>query len=84
MLQIIFKTTITDLSFLHLKSKFYSMKKIFILIMIVAFVVAFYVPKGEKYSVIVMAIAVVIFMFGMMKLSSKLPSKNEDEDDENI
>ncbi|GEC77140.1 hypothetical protein FAQ01_00100 [Flavobacterium aquatile] len=52
--------------------------------MIVAFLVAFYVPKGEKYSVIVMAIAVVIFMFGMMKLSSKLPSKNDEEDDENI
>ena len=43
--------------------------------------VAIYNQKSEKPNVIITAIAVVIFMFGMMKLSSKMPSKNQDDDD---
>jgi uncharacterized membrane protein len=60
------------------------MKKLLIPIMIVAFLVAFYNQKNDKPSVIITVIAVVIFMFGMMKLSAKIPSKNQDEEDENI
>jgi nitrate/nitrite transporter NarK len=59
------------------------MKKLLILIIIVAFIIAFYIQKEGKVNVIITAIAVVIFMFGMMKLSAKTPSKNQDEEDEN-
>lgn len=58
------------------------MKKFFILLIVVAFLVAFYNQDQEKPNVYITVIAVVIFMFGMMKLSSKVPSKNTDEDEE--
>ena len=57
------------------------MKKLLIPIIILAIIVAFYIPKNEKWNVIITAIAVAIFMFGMMKLSAKTPSKNQDNDD---
>ena len=52
--------------------------------MILAILVAFYIPKIGKLNVIFTTIAVVIFMFGMMKLSAKTPSKNQDDDDATI
>ena len=60
------------------------MKKLLIPIIILAIIVAFYIPKNEKWNVIITAIAVAIFMFGMMKLSAKTPSKNQDNDDTTI
>lgn len=60
------------------------MKKLFIPIMILAFVVAFYNQREVKPNVFITVIAVVIFMFGMMKLSAKVPSKNQDDDDKDI
>ncbi len=60
------------------------MKKLLIPLIIVALLIAFYIPKEGKLNVIVMAIAVVVFMFGMMKISSKTSSKNQEEDDESI
>lgn len=59
------------------------MKKLFIPITIIAFIVAFYNQRMEQPNVFITVIAVVIFMLGMMKLSSKLPSKNEEENDKN-
>ena len=56
------------------------MKKLLIPIIILAIIVAFYIPKNEKWNVIITAIAVAIFMFGMMKLSAKTPSKNQDNE----
>lgn len=58
------------------------MKKFFILLIVVAFLVAFYNQDQEKPNVYITVIAVVVFMFGMMKLSSKVPSKNTDEDEQ--
>ena len=52
------------------------------LLIAVAFFVAFYNQGQEKPNLFVTVIAVVIFMFGMMKLSSKVPSKNQDEEEE--
>ena len=60
------------------------MKKLLFPIMILAILVAFYIPKIGKLNVIFTTIAVVIFMFGMMKLSAKTPSKNQDDDDATI
>ena len=57
------------------------MRKLFYLLIIVAFIVAFYNQRQEKPNVIITVISVVIFMFGMMKLSSKIESKNQDNDE---
>ena len=48
-----------------------TMKKLLIPIMILAILVAFYIPKNGKLNLIFTVFAVVIFMFGMMKLSAK-------------
>lgn len=50
--------------------------------MAIAFIVAFYNQRQEKPNVIITVIAVVIFMFGMMKLSSKIESKNKENDEQ--
>lgn len=58
------------------------MKNFFYLLMAIAFIVAFYNQRQEKPNVIITVIAVVIFMFGMMKLSSKIESKNKENDEQ--
>lgn len=60
------------------------MKKFIIPIMIVAIFVAFYQQKTAHPNVIITVICVAIFMLGMMKLSSKIPPKNNDDDSEKI
>lgn len=50
--------------------------------MIVAIFFAFYEQNKTKPNVIITVISVVVFMFGMMKLSAKIPP-NEDKDDNN-
>ena len=60
------------------------MKKILLPITILAILFAFYIPKNGKLNLIFTVIAVVIFMFGMMKLSAKTPSKNKEDDDATI
>ena len=52
--------------------------------MIVAIFVAFYQQKTGHPNVIVTVICVAIFMLGMMQLSSKIPPKNNDDDNEKI
>jgi len=54
------------------------MKKFVILLMVLAIGVALYEQTSTEKNVYVMVIAIVIFMMGMMRLSSKTPSKNED------
>jgi small neutral amino acid transporter SnatA (MarC family) len=60
------------------------MKKIVILIMFLAIGVAFYEQTSEDKNVFVMVGAIVIFMMGMMRLSSKTPSKNQDNDEDDV
>ena len=60
------------------------MKKIFMLLIVAAFFVAFYNQGQEKPNLFVAVIAVVIFMFGMLKLSSKVTSKNREEEEEDF
>lgn len=67
-----------------MKSKDKDMKKFIFPIMIIAVLIAFYeVQKSEK-NVYLLAIATGIFMFGMMRLSAKTPSKNQDKVEENV
>lgn len=58
------------------------MNKILIPLMAVCFFIAFYEQNEEKPNQIITALAVVVFVFGMIKLSAKTPSKNQDNDNE--
>jgi Ca2+/Na+ antiporter len=58
------------------------MNKILIPLMVVCFFIAFYEQNEEKPNQIITALAVVVFVFGMIKLSAKTPSKNQDNDNE--
>ena len=60
------------------------MKKFIIPIMIVAIFVALYQQSSNEKNVYVMVVAIVVFMIGMMKLSAKTPSKNQDKEDDNV
>jgi hypothetical protein len=60
------------------------MKKFLIPMMIVAITVAFYEQVSAEKNTYIMIIAIVIFMMGMMQLSAKTPSKNQDKEDENV
>jgi uncharacterized membrane protein YoaK (UPF0700 family) len=52
--------------------------------MIIAIIVALYEQVSAEKNVYIMVIAIVIFMMGMMQLSAKTPSKNQDKEDENV
>ena len=60
------------------------MKKFIIPIMVIAILVAFYEQKSEEKNVYVMVIAIAVFMFGMMRLSAKTPSKNQDKEEDDV
>ncbi|WP_114754695.1 hypothetical protein [Flavobacterium glaciei] len=60
------------------------MKKFIIPIMVVAITVALYEQVSAEKNVYILVIAIVIFMMGMMQLSAKTPSKNQDKEDENV
>ena len=54
------------------------MKKIYIPIMALAGVFALFEQSKEKPNVYIMIVAIVVFMYGMMRLTAKVPSKNQD------
>jgi nitrate/nitrite transporter NarK len=61
-----------------------AMKKLLIPIIIIAIIVALYEQGKADKNVWVMIVAVVIFMFGMMRLSAKIPSKNQDKNEDDV
>ena len=58
------------------------MKAFKILIMILAIGVVLYEQVSEEKNTYIMIIAIVVFMYGMMQLSAKTPSKNQDKEEE--
>ena len=60
------------------------MKKVLLPIMIIAILVAFYEQSLEKKNVYIQVISIVVFMFGMMKLSAKVPSKNQEKEEDDV
>lgn len=52
--------------------------------MVVAILIALYEQSKDQSNVYVMIIAIVVFMFGMMRLSAKTPSKNQDKEDQDV
>ncbi len=51
--------------------------------MIVAIGVGLYEQSKAQPNVYIMVIAVIIFMYGMMRLSAKTPSKHSETEEEN-
>ncbi|BDB57690.1 hypothetical protein [Flavobacterium ammonificans] len=60
------------------------MKKIIIPMMLVAILIAFFEQQKTDGNVYIMAGAIVIFMYGMMRVSAKTPSKSQDKNEENV
>lgn len=58
------------------------MKTFKILIMVLAISVALYEQVSEDKNIYVTVIAIVVFMFGMMQLSAKTPSKNQEKEEQ--
>ena len=52
--------------------------------MVIAIFVALYQQARNKKNVYIMVIAIIVFMIGMMKLSAKTPSKNQDKEDDHV
>ncbi|MGL5111083.1 MAG: hypothetical protein ACRC6O_00435 [Flavobacterium sp.] len=60
------------------------MKKIRILIVVLAIGIAFYEQTKPEKNVYLIVLALFIFMFGMMRLSAKTPSKNQIKEDNDV
>ena len=60
------------------------MKRLLIPVMIIAIFIAFYEQSSEDKNVYIMIIAIVVFMFGMMRLSANTPSKNQEKDEKDV
>ncbi|WP_228520964.1 hypothetical protein [Flavobacterium sp. HJJ] len=52
--------------------------------MAIAIGTALYEQTSTDKNIYVMVIAIVIFMMGMMRLSSKTPSKNQDNNEDDV
>lgn len=59
------------------------MRKLYIPIMIVAIGVALYEQSKNSPNIYIMIGAIILFMYGMMRLTAKVPSKNQDNSEEN-
>lgn len=61
------------------------MKKVFIIIVLIAAFFAFYTPKEvSNYSIYIKVAAIVIVMIGVMKLMQKVPSRNQENKEDEI
>lgn len=58
------------------------MKKIIIPVIFVAIIVGLFEQSKDKPNIYILCAAVAVFMFGMMQLSSKVPSKNQKKKEE--
>lgn len=56
------------------------MKKNFLLIMLVAIAIGLYEQAQDQPNVFKLIAAMVLLMFGLMKLSEKIPSKESEND----
>ena len=52
--------------------------------MVIAILIALYEQSLADKNVYIMVVAIAIFMFGMLRLSAKTPSKNQDENEDNV
>ena len=62
--------------------KTFTMKKLWIPFMFVAIIVGLFEQSKDKPNIYILCGAIAVFMYGMMQLTSKVPSKNEEEEKE--
>jgi len=60
------------------------MKKMILPIMLLAIGAAFYEQTKPQPNIYITAIAVAVFMFGIMWFSSKTPSKNQENNEDDV
>ena len=58
--------------------------KLLLTIMAIAIFYAINEQSKTDKSIISTIVAIFIFMFGMMRLSAKIPSKNQENNDDNV
>lgn len=58
------------------------MRKLFIPFMFVAIIVGLFEQSKAKPNIYILCGAVAVFMYGMMQLTSKVPSKKDEEKEE--
>ncbi|WP_394758547.1 hypothetical protein [Flavobacterium sp.] len=56
-------------------------KNIYIVVMILVAIMLFWNQDNVKPNIWIKIIGVIVFFFGMMKLSAKTPSKNQDNEE---
>jgi Na+/melibiose symporter-like transporter len=57
------------------------MKKLLIPLMFVAIIVGLFEQSKDKPNIYILCAAIAVFMYGMMNLTSKVPSKNQEEEE---
>jgi hypothetical protein len=57
------------------------MKKLFLPLMILAIAIGLIEQSNDQPNLYIMSTAFVVFMYGMMKLSAKTPSKNSEAEE---
>jgi hypothetical protein len=60
------------------------MKKLTIVLVILAAFFALYLPKDDSYAFYFKILAIVILMVGVMRLMRKVPSKNQSNDTDDV
>ena len=55
------------------------MKKLVLPFVFVAIIVGLFEQSKDKPNIYILSAAIAVFMYGMMQLSSKTPSKNQEE-----
>ena len=60
------------------------LSKLFIPLMIIAAYFVFNEQNKSGQNIYILIIAIVVFMFGMMQLSAKTPSKNSEKNNDNV
>lgn len=67
-----------------MKSDTIQMKKLVFPLMIIAITIALYEQSKEDKNVYLIVVAIVLFMYGMIRLSAKTPSKNKDNNTDDV
>lgn len=52
--------------------------------MVFAILAALYEQSKDQPNIYIMSAAIIIFMYGMLRLSSKTPSKNQEKDNNDV
>ncbi len=60
------------------------MNKFQIPLLLVSILLALYEQSKEKPNMYVMIASILVFMYCMMRLGSKIPSKNQDKEDDDV